>query len=322
MTSDLPRAGLSAPASRASALSRSEGTPVLEVLEVSKRYGDTVALDRLSMEVAPGQIFGFVGPNGAGKTTAMRIITGLLEADSGEVRWAGRTAGTGRRSHIGYMPEERGLYPKMRVDHQLEYFAELHGLDPVSARKQTAAWLERLGVADRALDNVEDLSLGNQQRIQLAASLVFEPELLILDEPFSGLDPIGVDALSGVLAEVSRERDVPVLFSSHQLDLVEQICDAVAIIKDGRLVASGSVKELEEERSRNQWLLRVEGVDSGWDPALDGARRVGPWLFELEERTDPQELLTRGRAAGDVLEFGRQRPRLTELFRDTIGEER
>lgn len=175
-------------------------------------------------------------------------------------------------------------------------------------------------MADRALDNVEDLSLGNQQRIQLAASLVFEPELLILDEPFSGLDPIGVDALSQVLTEVSRERGVPVLFSSHQLDLVEQICDAVAIIKDGRLIASGTVSELEEERARNVWLLRVEGPDQGWDPGLPGAVRIAPWLFELDAGVDPQELLTTGRAAGDVIEFGKQRPRLTELFRDTIGE--
>ncbi len=322
MTADVPQPGLSTPDPPTSAPVRVGAGPTLEVREISKRYGDTVALDRLSMTVGPGQIFGFVGPNGAGKTTAMRIITGLLEADSGEIRWADSPIDPGQRRQIGYMPEERGLYPKMRVDHQLQYFGELHGLDPATARDQTAIWLDRLGVADRALDNVEDLSLGNQQRIQLAASLVFEPELMILDEPFSGLDPIGVDALSGVLAEISRERGVPVLFSSHQLDLVERICDAVAIIKEGRLIASGTVEELEEERSQNVWFLHLDGPEPDWDPGLDGVDRIDRWLFELDESADPQELLTRGQSAGDVVEFGRHRPRLTELFRDTIGEER
>lgn len=206
MKADLPQSGLPAadplspaPADGAGPAEGRAPGPALEVRAVSKRYGDTVALDRLSMKVEAGQIFGFVGPNGAGKTTAMRIITGLLEPDSGEVHWAGRPIDPGQRRQIGYMPEERGLYPKMRVDQQLEYFAELHGLDAGAAREQAGAWLERLGVADRALDNVEDLSLGNQQRIQLAASLVFEPELMVLDEPFSGLDPIGVRQLLGLV---------------------------------------------------------------------------------------------------------------------------
>jgi ABC-2 type transport system ATP-binding protein len=167
-------------------------------------------------------MFGFVGPNGAGKTTAMRIILGVLGADRGEVRWRERPVDAGVRRRFGYMPEERGLYPKMRVRAQLTYLASLHGV---------------------AEDRVEALSLGNQQRVQLAAALVHEPELLVLDEPFSGLDPVGVDVLSGVLAEYAAT-GVPVVFSSHQLELVERLCEAVAIIKDGRLVASGPVEDL------------------------------------------------------------------------------
>jgi ABC-2 type transport system ATP-binding protein len=186
-------------------------------------------------------MFGFVGPNGAGKTTAMRIILGVLSADRGEVRWRGAPVDAAMRRRFGYMPEERGLYPKMRVRTQLIYLAALHGLAAPGAAADR--WIERLGIAERADDRVEQLSLGNQQRVQLAAALVHEPELLVLDEPFSGLDPVGVDVLSGVLKEYAAT-GVPVVFSSHQLELVERLCEAVAIIKDGRLVASGTVEEL------------------------------------------------------------------------------
>jgi len=292
----------------------------LEVRDISKRYGDNVALQDLSLDVEPGEIFGFVGPNGAGKTTAMRIIIGLLDADSGTVRWAGEPIDSGHRRQIGYMPEERGLYPKMRVDQQLEYFGELHGLSAADARQRTTEWLERLGINDRAEDNVEELSLGNQQRVQLAASLVFEPDILILDEPFSGLDPIGVDVLSVVLKEVCEQRNVPVIFSSHQLELVERLCDSVAIIKEGQLVASGTVEQLEHEHSRNTWTARIEGASETWDPGLPGAERTGPWSFELGPGTDPQDLLASARNAGPVVEFGELRPGLAELFRSSIGE--
>ncbi|MDA0184897.1 ATP-binding cassette domain-containing protein [Solirubrobacter phytolaccae] len=208
---------------------------------LTRRFGDRVALDGVSFSVEPGQMFGFVGPNGAGKTTTMRIIMGVLAPDAGEVRWNGAPLSFGVRSRFGYMPEERGLYPKMRVHRQLSYMAALHGVeDPDGAATR---WIERLGLTERAEDRVEQLSLGNQQRVQLAAALVHEPELLVLDEPFSGLDPVGVDVLSGVLLDYART-GVPVVFSSHQLDLVERLCEAVAIIKDGRLVASGTVEDL------------------------------------------------------------------------------
>ena len=186
-------------------------------------------------------MYGFVGPNGAGKTTTMRIIMGVLAPDSGEVRWNGEPLQMRMRSRFGYMPEERGLYPKMRVKKQLSYLAALHGVQDPDASADR--WIDRLGLTERAGDRVEELSLGNQQRVQLAAALVHEPELLVLDEPFSGLDPVGVDVLSGVLLDYART-GVPVVFSSHQLDLVERLCEAVAIIKDGRLVASGTVEEL------------------------------------------------------------------------------
>ncbi len=222
-----------------------DGGATLQLRGLSKRYGEKTALEDVSFSVGAGQMFGFVGPNGAGKTTTMRIVLGVLGADAGEVLWRGGPIGAGERRRIGYMPEERGLYPKMRVRDQLVYMAELHGVAKADAQAAAERWMGRLGIAERAEDAVEALSLGNQQRVQLAVALVHEPELLILDEPFSGLDPDGVDALSGALQDEIEARGVPVVFSSHQLDLVERLCDSVAIIAAGRIALSGRVADLE-----------------------------------------------------------------------------
>jgi ABC-2 type transport system ATP-binding protein len=222
------------------------GKPVLRLEELRKKYGETVALDGVSFDVGAGQMFGFVGPNGAGKTTLMRIVLGVLAADSGRVLWHGAPIDAEARRRIGYMPEERGLYPKMRVRDQLVYMARLHGATETDAGAAADRWMERLGVAARADEAVEALSLGNQQRVQLGVALVHEPDLLVLDEPFSGLDPDGVDALSGALLGEISERQVPVVFSSHQLELVERLCDSVAIIAHGRIAASGPLAEVSE----------------------------------------------------------------------------
>jgi ABC-2 type transport system ATP-binding protein len=227
------------------AMAGSNGEAAPELRELSKRYGEKTALEEVSFTVGSGQMFGFVGPNGAGKTTTMRIVLGVLAPDAGEVRWRGGPIGVEERRRIGYMPEERGLYPKMRVRDQLVYMARLHGVEPEAAAAAAERWMQRLEIAERAEDPVEALSLGNQQRVQLAVALVHEPELLILDEPFSGLDPDGVDALSGALQEEIAARGVPVVFSSHQLDLVERLCDSVAIIAAGRIALTGRVGELE-----------------------------------------------------------------------------
>ena len=228
---------------------------MLAFCELTKRYGPVVALDQLTLEVPPGRLFGLLGPNGAGKSTAMKVVFGLLRADGGEVRWNGRAVTGADRLRFGYLPEERGLYPKMRVRDQLVYFGRLHGLGAADAARRAEHWLERLGVAERARDRAESLSLGNQQRVQLAAALIHDPELLVLDEPFSGLDPVAVDALSAVLAERAAE-GVTVVFSSHQLDLVEDLCDSVAIVHRGRLVLSGVVHDL--RRAGGHRHLRVE----------------------------------------------------------------
>jgi ABC-2 type transport system ATP-binding protein len=294
---------------------------MLELENLTRTFGDRRALDGLSFTVGRGQVFGFVGPNGAGKTTAMRIVLGVLEPDAGEVRFDGRPLDAPTRARFGYMPEERGLYPKMRVGAQLAYLAELHGLEPARAREAAARWAERVGIADRAGDRVEELSLGNQQRVQLAAALVHAPVALVLDEPFAGLDPVGVD----VLAEVLRERasaGVPVLFSSHQLALVERLCDAVAIINTGRVVASGEVEELRARGATGLWRVGVEGAPEGWPDGVPGVtveRRDGIDVLVRLDGTDDRALLTAAQAAGRVVRFGAEEPSLAELFREAIA---
>jgi ABC-2 type transport system ATP-binding protein len=297
---------------------------VLELRDLARRYGDVVALAGISFSVDAGQMFGFVGPNGAGKTTAMRIVLGVLEADRGEVLFRGSKVDFATQTRFGYMPEERGLYPKMRMRDQLVYLARLHGTDVGEAGRAADRWIERLGLTERAGDRVEELSLGNQQRVQLAAALVHDPELLVLDEPFSGLDPTGVDVLSGVLADYAAT-GVPVVFSSHQLELVERLCQAVAIIKDGRLVASGSVEELRDRRSGEggpQVRVAVAGGGDDWLAAVPGAEVVdrGPrgTLVALGAGASADAVLDAARAAGSVTHFSLERPTLTDLFREAV----
>ncbi|MEA2156486.1 MAG: type transport system ATP-binding protein [Solirubrobacteraceae bacterium] len=294
---------------------------MLELDALSRRYGEVVALDDLNLSVPDGTICGFVGPNGAGKTTAMRIVLGVLAADSGEVRWAGRPVDAASRARFGYMPEERGLYPKMRTADQLQYFARLHGVTRGDAPAAAARWIERLGLEGRARDRVEALSLGNQQRVQLAAALVHDPAALVLDEPFSGLDPHGVDVMSEVLRERAAD-GVPVLFSSHQLELVERLCDTVAIIKDGRLVAAGAVAELRARGGGGAWRVVVRGAPADWAQRVHGARVVssgGRGVLVVLEHTDEQALLDAARAAGRVCHFAREEPTLADLFRGVIA---
>jgi ABC-2 type transport system ATP-binding protein len=298
---------------------------VLELDGLSKRYGDLTALDDLTFSVAPGRMRGFVGPNGAGKTTAMRIVLGVLAPDAGAVRWRGAPVDSAMRARFGYMPEERGLYPKMRVHDQLVYFARLHGLADADAGAAAERWIERLGLGERARDRVETLSLGNQQRVQLAVALVHDPELLVLDEPFSGLDPVGVDVMSGVLRE-RADAGVPVVFSSHQLELVERLCEDVAIVNRGRLVASGAVEEL-RERGRGgieQVRIRVEGDgDGAWLDRFPGAELADAGarglLVRLSEGARPEALLDAARAAGTVTHFSLERPSLADLFRAAVA---
>jgi len=296
--------------------------PALEIDRIAKRYADVVAVDGLTFEVRAGELFGFVGRNGAGKTTTMRITLGVLAPDAGMVRWLGVPLTFEARRRIGYMPEERGLYPKMHVAEQLAYLGELHGMTGAEARNAALGWLDRFGLADRRDAELQALSLGNQQRVQLAAALVFGPDVLVLDEPFAGLDPVAVDVMAGVLRE-RADAGVPVIFSSHELELVERLCDRVGIVERGRMVACGTVDELRAGGQERRWI-DVPGAPGDWDAGVPGVRLVrtdgSRRLFELDGGVDDQVLLQAALATGPVRAFERVEPSLGDLFRTVIGE--
>ncbi|MEH1169752.1 ATP-binding cassette domain-containing protein [Micromonospora sp. CPCC 205539] len=293
-------------------------TRTLRLEGVDRSFGDRQVLNNVSFEVAAGRMTGFVGANGAGKTTTMRIILGVLAPDAGEVNWGGAPLTRQDRRRFGYMPEERGLYPKMSVREQVTYLGRLHGLDVSAARRATDTLLERVGLAERGNDLLETLSLGNQQRAQIAAALVHDPEVLVLDEPFSGLDPLAVDTVVAVLRERAAA-GVPVLFSSHQLDVVERLCDDLVIIADGVIRAAGSRQQLRDTYTVPRFEL-VVATDAGWlrdEPGvtlvdLDGARAV----FDLAPDADEQPVLHAALARGPVRAFRPVRPSLTEIFRE------
>lgn len=288
---------------------------MLDIGGISKRFGQVRALDDVTFSVRPGEVFGFVGSNGAGKTTTMRIVLGVLSADAGEVRWQGTPVDADLRRRIGYMPEERGLYPKMKVGEQLTYLARLHGLRAAEAGAAVERWTTLLDIGHRLGDEVQKLSLGNQQRVQLAAALAHDPEVLVLDEPFSGLDPTAVEVMSGVLRR-KADAGVPVIFSSHQLELVERVCDRIGIIAGGRMVAVGSVAELRERDGSA--VFEVQGPPEGWAAHVPGVVAVDGTRIRLAEDADDQQVLKAALAAGPVHEFRRWRPPLTELYRDVV----
>jgi ABC-2 type transport system ATP-binding protein len=293
---------------------------VLEIRHVTKRYGSRTVLDDVTFDVREGRMTGFVGANGAGKTTAMRIILGVLNSDGGSVTLDGRELGPDDRRRFGYMPEERGLYPKMRLEEQLVYLARLHGFGAEGAHRNSRELLERLGLGERAGENIEKLSLGNQQRAQIAAALVHDPEVLVLDEPFSGLDPVAVD----VVVQVLKDRAVagaPVLFSSHQLDIVERLCDDLVIIADGRIRAAGARDQLRAEHASLRYELVAAG-DADWlrsEPGVEIVEANGSYvLFDAADEQTVQRVLRAAVAHGDVVDFSRRHPSLAQIFREVI----
>ena len=295
---------------------------LLELRGLRRTFGPLTALDDLTFEVPSGHVVGFLGPNGAGKTTTMRAIFGLTDLDAGEVRWNGGAVSQTQRRRFGYMPEERGLYPSMLVGEQIEYLGRLHGLSAEDARRAARSWLERLDIGDRAQSKVEALSHGNQQRVQLAAALIHDPELLVLDEPLAGLDPTGIDAIGQVLVE-RAEVGCCVLFSSHQLDLVEDLCERVTIIDHGRLVVSGTVDELATSGGR-RLVVRVEGDrTAAWARVLRGVAisevDAGAARLVLDDSVDSDTVLRAAMAAGKVTQFSFERRRLSEVFREALG---
>ncbi|WP_134767940.1 ATP-binding cassette domain-containing protein [Nocardioides sp. 1609] len=289
---------------------------MLEARSLSRVYGSTTVVDDVSFTVSPGRVTGFVGANGAGKTTTMRMLMGVLGASAGEVLWNGAPITAEARRSFGYMPEERGLYPRMKLHEQLVFFARLHGLATADAAARAAALLGHFGLEERRDDVLDDLSLGNQQRVQIAAALVHRPAALVLDEPFSGLDPTAVDSMIDLLR--TEAGDLPLLFSSHQLDLVERLCDDLVVLSRGRVVASGTVAAL-RDRGADRYRVVHDGVEASWLRDLRGITVDdvdGSTAVVSLDGLSPSELVSAAVARGPVQEVARVRQPLSEIFRE------
>jgi ABC-2 type transport system ATP-binding protein len=296
----------------------------LQIDGLHKTFGAVVALDGLTFDVPAGEIFGFLGANGAGKTTTMRIALGVLGADRGEIRWRGTDSRTLPRATWGYLPEERGLYPRMAVVDQLVFFASLHGMARDVARRQALEWLRRLRVTDLAERRAEELSKGNQQKIQLISAVLHDPEVLLMDEPFTGLDPVNVALLRETLLEL-RDDGRTLIFSTHQMETVEAMCESIAIIDRGRVVIGGPLRQIKRESGRRLLKLSVDDDHRlGWLAAVPGARILRPGIdrteIELDEDTDPSDVLAAAVAAGArVSHFEVDDPSLEQIFIDHVG---
>lgn len=291
---------------------------MLSVSNISKRFGDVIALSDVSFQVAPGRITGFLGRNGAGKTTTMRIVFGIVAPDAGSVAFDGAPISPEQRLRFGYMPEERGLYPRMKVREQLIYFGRLAGMSSSAAADAANHWLTEFDLGDRADAKLEELSHGNQQRIQLAAAIVHDPDVLVLDEPFAGLDPIGVDSLSTVLTAFAG-RGAAILFSSHQLDLVEDICEDVVIVDEGSIVVSGELRAVREGSGYRRVEIWV-GHEL-WDPPVESAHRVdagGRTHHIVDASVDVDHLLGLARDAGSITRFSYEPPSLSDVFHEAV----
>ena len=293
---------------------------MLEFDGARKRFDSLNALDGCTFRALPGRLTGFLGPNGAGKTTAMRAVFGLVRLDSGVVTWRGSPIAQRDRARFGYMPEERGLYPRMRVREQLLYLGQLCGRSSDAVSRITDLWLERLGLAERATSRVDELSHGNQQRVQLLAALVNEPDLLVLDEPFAGLDPIAMGVMAGVLQELAGT-GVTVLFSSHQLDLVEDLCEDVVIIDHGRVALAGELEVLRAAIPQRVVDIRYRGAAPQWS----GLPEVQ--VIETSDRSvrlkvsrdmEIPALLARMAGSDQVTSFSYQPPTLSDIFSEAV----
>jgi ABC-2 type transport system ATP-binding protein len=294
---------------------------MLEFDAATKRYGSLAALDSCSFTARPGRLTGFLGPNGAGKTTAMRAVFGLVELDAGAVRWHGRSIEQGQRTRFGYMPEERGLYPRMRVRDQLVYLGRLCGRSSTEVARSVDTWLERLGLADRATDRLDALSHGNQQRVQLIAALINEPVLLVLDEPFSGLDPIAITNMSDLLADVAAG-GATVLFSSHQLDLVEDLCEDVVIIDHGHIVLAGDLGDIRAAVRQRFVDIRYRGAEPRWAELVAAEvieSSAGHARLRVDGHVDLDAVVAVARRRTDLVSFSYQPPTLSELFREAVA---
>ncbi len=296
---------------------------MLQVRGISHAFGDRQVLDGVTFDVPAGVLTGLLGPNGAGKTTLMRIMFGVLDPQAGQTRWQGQPVNSAALRRWGYMPQERGLYPAMPAGEQLVYLARLHGVDKAAATRSARDLMDELGLADRWSERPDKLSGGMAQRLQLAAALVHGPEVIVLDEPFAGLDPVAVDELSRTLAD-RVSSGMTVLFSSHQLDLVQDLCESIVMLNEGRTVLEGRVSDLRASSGRRQLRLTVPGTDRGWLTSFPTVTivedRADDLRLDIPAGTDPLAVLDTARGAGRVSDFGLDQPTLSQLFMGAVGD--
>ncbi len=292
---------------------------------VSKSFGDVRALDAISLQIEPGEVFGFLGANGAGKTTAMRIVLDILRPDSGRIVWNGTLNTDLPRETWGYLPEERGLYAKMTVLDQLVFFAKLHGVKPKAAERETREWLDRFRIPEYADRRAEQLSKGNQQKIQFIAAIIHDPQVLLMDEPFTGLDPVNVALLKQAFLEM-KDRGKTLIFSTHQMETVEEMCESIAILDRGRVVVGGPVRQVRRSTGRQMVRVAVQGdPEMAWLGTLEGVRvtRRGQDYIEAEvaQGHDPGTVLRAALSRGcDIRHFEMADPSLEQIFIERVGQ--
>ena len=297
----------------------------LVIDSVTKRFGDVVALDDASFVVEPGRIFGLLGANGAGKTTSMRIVLDILRPDAGRVTWQGSLNTDLPRRTWGYLPEERGLYPRMKVGEQLRFFAALYGVSDADARREIGEWLDRFRIPDYLDRRAEELSKGNQQKIQFIAAILHDPDVLIMDEPFTGLDPVNVRLLKEAFLAM-RDRGKTLIFSTHQMEQVEELCESIAIVDEGRVVVAGHVRDVKRAMNRQVVRLATDGDGHGveWLDTVPGvsvtAQREDYVELRVPSDRDPEEILREALRRGDrVTRFEIAEPSLEEVFVEHVG---
>jgi ABC-2 type transport system ATP-binding protein len=292
----------------------------LSVAGLHKRFGDIVALRGVDLVVPRGRLMGFLGPNGAGKTTTMRGVMGLVAMDAGSVTWDGHPMSDGDRRHVGYMPQERGLYPRMKVHEHIAYIGRLAGLDRATADLRADQWAERVGLTERGDDLIQELSTGNQQRVQLAVALAHEPVLMMLDEPFAGLDPVAVSMLSEVMAE-QVAKGVSVVFSSHQMDLVQDLAEHVTIVAGGETRATGTVTELRSRSPHRHLEIHwAGGAIPDWSPSHGERREASPGVssFVVPAESDASALIADAASMGEVAAVSYEPPGLEDVFLELV----
>lgn len=295
---------------------------MLKIENVTKRFGDFTAVDQLNLTIEKGTMYGFLGANGAGKTTTFRMILGLLTPNEGSITWDGRPINYSTSSIIGYLPEERGLYPKMKVEDQLVFLGQLRGMSKSEAKAAVIHWLDRFEIPQYQTKKVEELSKGNQQKIQVIASLMHQPELLILDEPFSGLDPVNVEMLKKAIIDF-RNQGATILFSSHRMDHVEELCEQLSIVNHGKQIVQGSLREVKQSFGRSN--VRIHSDESLTSLAeLPGVLQMHEMIegavFQIEEEAVAQDLLHAAQRLGPIRQFMIEEPSLQDIFIAKVGE--